>query len=148
MISFAKGYTGISVFPSVDAIEEFKVQAQNYSAEFGRSVGSVLNVLFKSGSNRFGSSFSVSPEVASTLATIQEKGAPPKERPFLRNVPCSEVVLEAELDIARPDLRSGNLAEAGGAEAAARVCEDRSIGGVLGFDAELEALAFLGPEAL
>ncbi len=36
-----QGYTGISVFPSVDAIAEFKVQAQNYSAEFGRSAGSV-----------------------------------------------------------------------------------------------------------
>jgi hypothetical protein len=45
------GFTGISVFPSVDAIEEFKVQGANYSAEFGRSLGSVLNVVFKSGSN-------------------------------------------------------------------------------------------------
>jgi hypothetical protein len=47
-----QGYTGISVFPSVDAIAEFKVQAQNYSAEFGRSAGSVLNVVFKSGTNQ------------------------------------------------------------------------------------------------
>ena len=47
-----QGYSGISVFPSVDAIEEFKVQASNYSAEFGRSAGSVLNVVFKSGSNQ------------------------------------------------------------------------------------------------
>lgn len=45
------GYAGISVFPSVDAIAEFKVQAGNYSAEFGRSAGSVLNVVYKSGSN-------------------------------------------------------------------------------------------------
>jgi hypothetical protein len=45
------GFTGISVFPSVDAIEEFKVQGANYSAEFGRSLGSVLNVVFKSGAN-------------------------------------------------------------------------------------------------
>ncbi|MBI4876889.1 MAG: TonB-dependent receptor [Acidobacteria bacterium] len=47
-----QGYTGISVFPSVDAIAEFKVQAQNYSSEFGRSAGSVLNVVFKSGANQ------------------------------------------------------------------------------------------------
>lgn len=46
-----QGYTGISVFPSVDAIAEFKIQAQNYSADFGRSAGSVLNVVFKSGGN-------------------------------------------------------------------------------------------------
>ena len=42
---------GISVFPSVDAIEEFKVMGSNYSAEYGRSMGSVLNVVFKSGTN-------------------------------------------------------------------------------------------------
>ena len=47
-----QGYSGISVFPSVDAIDEFKVQAQNFSAEFGRSAGSVLNVVFKSGGNQ------------------------------------------------------------------------------------------------
>jgi len=47
-----QGYTGISVFPSVDAIDEFKVQAQNFSAEFGRSAGSVLNVVYKSGANQ------------------------------------------------------------------------------------------------
>jgi hypothetical protein len=47
------GFSGISVFPSVDAIEEFKVMGATYSAEFGRSMGSVLNVVFKSGTNRF-----------------------------------------------------------------------------------------------
>lgn len=47
------GFHGISVFPSVDAVEEFKVQAQNYSAEFGRSMGSVLNLVYKSGTNDF-----------------------------------------------------------------------------------------------
>ncbi len=46
------GFTGISVFPSIDAIEEFKVQGSNYSAEFGRSLGSVLNVVYKSGTNQ------------------------------------------------------------------------------------------------
>jgi hypothetical protein len=46
------GFTGISVFPSVDAIEEFKVMGANYPAEFGRSLGSVLNVVYKSGTNQ------------------------------------------------------------------------------------------------
>ncbi|MSV29502.1 MAG: hypothetical protein EXQ52_12290 [Bryobacterales bacterium] len=46
------GFSGISVFPSVDAIEEFKVMGANYPAEFGRSMGSVLNVVFKSGTNQ------------------------------------------------------------------------------------------------
>ncbi|MDX2178464.1 MAG: TonB-dependent receptor [Bryobacteraceae bacterium] len=47
------GFHGISVFPSVDAVAEFKVQASNYSAEFGRSNGSVLNLVYKSGTNDF-----------------------------------------------------------------------------------------------
>lgn len=45
------GFTGISVFPSVDAIQEFKVMGATYPAEFGRSLGSVLNVVYKSGTN-------------------------------------------------------------------------------------------------
>lgn len=47
------GFNGISVFPSVDAIEEFKLLGADYPAEFGRSLGSVLNVVFKSGTNQF-----------------------------------------------------------------------------------------------
>lgn len=47
------GFAGVSVFPSVDAVAEFKVQAQNYSAEFGRSMTSVLNLAYKSGGNEF-----------------------------------------------------------------------------------------------
>lgn len=45
------GGAGMSVFPSIDAVEEFKVQAQNYAAEFGRSMTSVLNLVYKSGGN-------------------------------------------------------------------------------------------------
>jgi hypothetical protein len=52
------GFAGVSVFPSVDAVAEFKLQAQNFPAEFGRSMGPVLNLVYKSGGNEFhGSAF-------------------------------------------------------------------------------------------
>ncbi len=43
----------VVIFPSVDALEEFKVQTSTYSAEFGRSSGGVVNIQIKSGANDF-----------------------------------------------------------------------------------------------
>jgi hypothetical protein len=42
--------------PNVDAVQEFKIQTSNFSAEFGRNTGSVVNVVTKSGSNAFSGS--------------------------------------------------------------------------------------------
>jgi hypothetical protein len=48
----------VVIFPSVDAIDEFKLQTSTYAAEFGRSMGGVVNIQIKSGSNQFrGSAF-------------------------------------------------------------------------------------------
>ena len=38
---------------SADAIQEYKVTTQRYSAEFGRSTGGLVNVITKSGTNNF-----------------------------------------------------------------------------------------------
>jgi len=38
---------------SADAIQEYKVTTQRYSAEFGRSTGGLVNVITKSGTNEF-----------------------------------------------------------------------------------------------
>jgi Carboxypeptidase regulatory-like domain len=48
----------VAVFPSVDALEELKVQTGIYPAEFGRSLGGVVSLQTKSGANNFrGSAF-------------------------------------------------------------------------------------------
>jgi len=47
------GAGGVAVFPSVESIAEFKVMGANPPAEFGRSQGSILNVVYRSGSNEW-----------------------------------------------------------------------------------------------
>jgi hypothetical protein len=40
------------LIPSLDAVEEFQIQTSNYSAEYGRNAGAVMNVTIKSGTNQ------------------------------------------------------------------------------------------------
>ncbi len=40
------------LIPSLDAVQEFQIQTSNYSAEFGRNAGAVMNVSIKSGGNK------------------------------------------------------------------------------------------------
>jgi hypothetical protein len=44
---------GISILPTIDSIEEFKVLTYNYSAEYGTRAGPTVLITTKSGSNKF-----------------------------------------------------------------------------------------------
>ncbi len=48
-----QGFSNQAIPASPDAINEFKVQTDNYSAEYGRSAGAVINVSIRSGTNKF-----------------------------------------------------------------------------------------------
>ena len=47
------GVTDVKYTPTVDVIEEFKIQTNFFSAEFGNSGGTVINVVSKSGTNSY-----------------------------------------------------------------------------------------------
>src|SRR5262245_12733716 len=55
-VSYSSSYRGDNVQvvqPSIEALQEFKIQTNAYSAEFGRSAGAVVNATIKSGGNNF-----------------------------------------------------------------------------------------------
>jgi hypothetical protein len=46
-------FNGPAMFPSLDSVEEYKVQTNNFSAEFTNAAGGVINLITKSGTNQF-----------------------------------------------------------------------------------------------
>jgi len=49
----AIGRSGIALQPSVDAVQEFKVKTNSFSAEYGHAAGAVISAAIKSGSNAY-----------------------------------------------------------------------------------------------
>ncbi|HEY2040190.1 MAG TPA: carboxypeptidase regulatory-like domain-containing protein [Edaphobacter sp.] len=48
-----QGFANENIPPSPDAVNEFRVETNNYSAEYGRSTGAVINASIRRGTNRF-----------------------------------------------------------------------------------------------
>lgn len=48
-----QGFENENISPSPDAVSEFRVETNNYSAEYGRQPGAVINVSTRSGTNTF-----------------------------------------------------------------------------------------------
>ena len=48
-----QGYSNEAIIPSPDAVQEFKVETDNYSAEYGRAGGAIINATILSGTNQF-----------------------------------------------------------------------------------------------
>src|SRR4051812_46244755 len=42
----------VVIQPSVDALQEFRIETNNYSAQYGYSAGAVVNATIKSGTNQ------------------------------------------------------------------------------------------------
>src|SRR3954454_13039225 len=52
--SYSNSFRGLNaqvIQPSVEALQEFKIQTNAYSAEFGRSAGALVNAVIRSGTN-------------------------------------------------------------------------------------------------
>ena len=48
-----QGFSNQVIQPNPDALQEFKMETNNYSAEYGRASGAVINATIKSGTNQF-----------------------------------------------------------------------------------------------
>ena len=51
MNSYIPGFTNYSAVPSVEGVQEFRIQTNAYAAEFGRSGGGLVTMVTKSGTN-------------------------------------------------------------------------------------------------
>jgi hypothetical protein len=77
----------VAFFPTLDDIEEFTIEADNVSAEFGRFNGGVVNVATRSGSNSIhGSLFEFFRNEALNARNYFAAGAPARKPEYRRNL--------------------------------------------------------------
>lgn len=72
-----------NILPSPDAIQEVRIQTNGYNAEYGRFANGVINVLTKSGTNKFNGS--LYEFVRNTAFNANEWGSKLARAPFRRN---------------------------------------------------------------
>ncbi|MBM3767397.1 MAG: TonB-dependent receptor [Acidobacteria bacterium] len=46
-------FNGVVIVPAIDSVQEFRLETNSYSAEFGRSGGGAVNIVTRSGTNNF-----------------------------------------------------------------------------------------------
>jgi hypothetical protein len=72
-----------NILPNPDAIQEFRVQTNAYNAEYGRFANGIVNVITKSGTNKFhGSLYEF---VRNTVFNANEWGSLLEKAPYKRN---------------------------------------------------------------
>ncbi|HNG32166.1 MAG TPA: carboxypeptidase regulatory-like domain-containing protein [Blastocatellia bacterium] len=72
-----------NILPNPDAIQEFRVQTNSYNAEYGRFASGIINVLTKSGTNKFrGSLFEFA---RNTVFNANDYGSRLERSPFRRH---------------------------------------------------------------
>jgi hypothetical protein len=70
---------------NLEAVQEFKIQTQQYKAEYGRSTGGVLSVVTKSGTNTFaGSAYGFLRDKSLNTETETERDTGSGKQPFRR----------------------------------------------------------------
>jgi Carboxypeptidase regulatory-like domain/TonB-dependent Receptor Plug Domain len=75
------------VFPSIDSIQEFRVERNSFSAEYGQAQGAVINLVTKGGSNQFhGAAFEFfRNDVLNASDFILNSGNQPKQKLIYNN---------------------------------------------------------------
>ena len=64
-------FSGAAIIPNLDSIAEFRIVTNNFDAEYGNYAGGQINVITKSGANRFhGSVFRISAQLPRLMAPI------------------------------------------------------------------------------
>ncbi len=74
------------ISPNVDSIQEFRVETNSYSPEFGQQAGGQINLITRGGSNAFhGSAFEFLRNSALDAKNLFDRPAPNKIPPFRQN---------------------------------------------------------------